>query len=328
MAKFFIYLYFLFGIHFFVHAQEIHFSQITNHHLLINPANTGHIGSDMRLGSGYRSQGISISSPYITHSAWADMQRDFKNLDKSTIGLGILMYNDIAGESSLRNTSAYASASFVKGFNRYNTIRAALGFSLGMINRSLSLSELFFDSQWNGSFFDPDLPSDESIVNNSIAVPDFNFGSLIFWEINANTFSNFGIALHHINQPNLSFYGNNNRLAPKLVFHAQLKSRLSDKIQIDPGVYYAMQQGVDELVFGSNVLFVKHQLMLLAGLWYRYERDIIPHIGLIYKDFLLEFSYDINVSKLHHATNYRGGFEIAIVKTFYFKKKQNPCDDF
>lgn len=313
---------------FLIHAQEIHFSQITNHQLLINPAYTGHFNGDFRIGTGYRSQGESLSVPYKTFSAWGDYRHEFAKSESSAIGLGLYLYNDNAGEGNLQTASGYLSASFIKGFNADNSFRAALGFSVGVINRTINMPGLVFDTQWNGTIFDPNIANGEPFTGNSLFAPDFNFGGLICWEINENLYTSIGSALYHINKPKLTFYEAENRLEPRLVIHALVKNRINDQLQINPGFYYSAQQGVDVVLFGANLLIIEHDLKFLTGLWYRYERDIIPHLGVIVRDFLIEFSYDVNVSKMHIASNYRGGFEISLVKIFSTKQPGYRCSEF
>jgi len=311
-----------------INAQEIHFSQFNNNQLLINPAFAGHFDGNIRIGGSYRSQGASISVPYTTYSAWGDVHLEPEKISNSSIGLGLCIYNDNAGEGSLSTTSGYFTASFTKGFNHDNSFRATLGFSIGFINRSINFSKLVFDNQWNGTIFDPDIASHEPYMGNTLFAPDFNFGGIVCWDINEKLHTNAGVAMHHINKPNLTFYDAENRLEYKLIFHGLVKMRVSDLIQVNPGIYFSNQVDINEVIIGSNLLLIKEDLKLITGLWYRVERDIIPHIGIIYKDFIVEFSYDINVSKLHIASNYRGGLEISIVKTFSTKPNRLGCNEF
>jgi len=53
---------------FFSQAQDIHFSQINETPLLINPANAG-LGCDMRAILNYRTQWSSVTTPYKTFAA-------------------------------------------------------------------------------------------------------------------------------------------------------------------------------------------------------------------------------------------------------------------
>jgi len=309
-------------------AQEIHFSQISNNQFIINPANAGTCDGTLRIGANYRSQGAAISVPYKTFSAWAETHFEPQNFNRSTIGFGISLLSDEAGDGGLKTTAGYLTASFIKGFNKENTFKASLGFSVGVMNRSIDFSRLVFDNQWNGTVFDPNVASGEPFTDNSIFSPDFNFGGSIFWEVNEDSKFNLGAALHHINRPKLTFYKSENRVEQKLVLHAMAKQNIGENYQLIPGIYFANQQGVNEILAGTNFLIIQNEMKFITGLWYRFERDIIPHAGIMINGFIAEFSYDINVSKLHIASNYRGGIEISIVKTISVNNGRTKCYGF
>lgn len=313
---------------FTLNGQEIHFSQIANNPLFYNPASTGLFDGDFRIGASYRSQGRSISVPYTTYSGWGDTHINLNRTGSTGLGLGVSFFSDNAGEGSLKTTSGYLNASLVKGFNRDNTFRAALGFSLGFINKSVDFTKLVFDQQWNGTIFDPDADSGEPYNGNSIVSPDFSFGGIICRDFNKLIKATIGASIFHINKPKISFYESENRMDYKLVFHALLNLKMNEQIQIAPGAYFAVQQFSNELMLGSNVLFVNDNMKFITGIWYRHERDIIPHLGFYVQDFTVEFSYDINISKLHIASNYRGGVEISLLKTISVKNKTPGCNAF
>ncbi|MCF8365159.1 MAG: PorP/SprF family type IX secretion system membrane protein [Bacteroidales bacterium] len=309
-------------------GQEIHFSQIANNPLFCNPASTGLFDGDFRIGATYRSQGRSISVPYTTYSGWGDTHLALSQSRNTGLGLGILVYSDNAGEGSLKTASGYFSASLVKGFNRENTFRAALGFSLGFINKSVDFTKLVFDRQWDGTIFDPNLQNGEPYNGNSIIEPDFAVGGIICRDFDKQVKATLGASLFHINKPKISFYESENKMEYRLVLHALLNLKVNEQIQLAPGAYFAIQQFSNELMLGSNILFVNDNMKFITGLWYRHERDIIPHLGFFVQDFTVEFSYDINISKLHIASNYRGGLEISLLKTISVKNKTPGCNGF
>ena len=125
-----------------------------------------------------------------------------------------------------------------------------------------------------------------------------------------------------------SVYDAENRLEQKLVAHAQLFLQIDKSFEIHPGVFFATQQGVNEIMAGADFLFHRQQLGLIAGLWYRLERDIIPRVGISYNGLVVQFSYDVNVSRLHLASNYRGGMEITVVKTLSLDANRKGCHEF
>jgi type IX secretion system PorP/SprF family membrane protein len=309
-------------------AQDIHFSQILSNPLFLNPASTGLFDGDLRIGASYRSQGKSISVPYTTYSAWGDTHFEAGNSGTTAFGVGLSFFSDNAGEGSLNTSSGYANAALIKGFNADNSFRAALGISVGGINRSVDFSKLVFDNQWDGTVFDPDAFSNETYASNSVFAPDLSIGGVVCWDINKMYRTIFGLSMGHVNKPKLSFYGEGYRLEYRFMFHALMQVKLNEQIHLLPGAYFGIQQFANELMVGGNIYFIRDDMRFISGVWYRHERDIVPQIGFYLNDFTLQFSYDINISKLHIASNYRGGIEISLLKTIASRKKFPGCNAF
>lgn len=315
-------------------AQDIHFSQFNDSPGTLNPALTGNkpfLDIDdrfIRLGANFKNQGSSISTPYRTYSAFLDGSVSTTKMRKSKMGFGIQLYNDNAGDGSLQNSSAMLNASFTRGFNHFNTFQATLGFSIGFINRSVDVSKLVFDNQWNGIIFDPELSNNENFSANSIFAVNFNFGGLISYEINRDLILEIGTSLNHINKPRTSFYDSDNRINQKLIIHANAGIRTKENILIEPAFMYSVQALTNEFILGSNVSLNNKNIQLILGLWYRLNRDLIPLVGLNYQGYKFAISYDINISPLSSASNYRGGMEISLVKVFRKHGSKVECSDY
>jgi type IX secretion system PorP/SprF family membrane protein len=324
--------FYIFGILIFIllnlNAQDIHFSQFYNTPLIINPAFTGNSDYNLRFGLNYRNQGKSISVPYKTYSAFIDAKLTPRFLKRGRFGIGGMFYNDRAGDGNLQSTTGMAFASYSKGFNRYNTFVGTIGIAIGFLNRSVNFSKLLFDNQWNGTSFDPSLPNNENFTDNSIFSIDFNFGALISYSFSKKIKVHIGSSLCHVNKPKTSFYESNNRLEHKLIIHGGLYYELNNKLNITPEFFYSTQSNTNEIIFGTNLLYGKKELKLNCGIWYRFSRDIIPLIGINYNKYNLSFSYDINISKLHYASNYCGGMEISLIRIFYINNRRTPCENF
>jgi len=316
----------IFSIHSF--SQDIHFSQFNNSPLIINPALTGNIDEEFRVGINYRNQGESITLPYKTFSVFLDSRLIPNFLRNSEIGIGGLFYNDNAGDGNLQNSTGMLFSSFTKGFNRDNTFLATIGFSVGFFNRSVNIAGVTFDSQWNGTIFDPSIANDEPFINNSVFAFNFNFGVLISYSFSPKIIAKIGSSINHVNRPKVSFYDSDYRLDQKYIFHGDVKVELNKFVSISPGFMYSTQGENYEALFGSNISFGESDLKINCGLWYRFERDIIPVVGLIYDNYYLSLSYDVNISNLHRASNYRGGYEISLIKSFSINKKYLPCRSF
>ena len=56
------------------------------------------------------------------------------------------------------------------------------------------------------------------------------------------------------------------------------------------------------------------------GSWYRLKDAINPYVGLEINGFQMGLSYDMNVSSLKPASNYRGGVELSLI---YIRKRND-----
>ena len=137
-----------------------------------------------------------------------------------------------------------------------------------------------------------------------------------------------GAALHHINQPKISFYDADNRLNMKLIIHARAEIKVDDKLTVAPAAFYSVQANTTEVIFGGNLYYAMSDIRLIGGLWYRWSRDVIPAVGLEFRLYKFMLSYDVNVSALHPASNYQGGVELSLIKVFRKKTSRYPCSEF
>jgi type IX secretion system PorP/SprF family membrane protein len=309
---FFILLFFL-SAFFTGNAQDIHLSQFYSSPLYLNPANTGYFPCDLRLGGNYRSQWGSFI-PYKTQSVWGDGKISKRFFRGDWIGVGGLIYGDQAAKV-LKNTKFMALAAYHKNLVRNGMFSAHLGASLGLVNRSVSTGDFVFDNQWNGTSFSSAVSSGENIVDNSIYYFDLNTGAIIgFKKRSLNAF--LGASFNHLNKPNITFYNNKQRMSMRNVVHGGM-SFTRGSLLIKPQCMVSFQAGAREVLFGSHFIYNYNGLIdLYFGLWDRLSGDLIPSLGFDWKGWLLLFSYDVNYSKLSSATGMKGGWEIALIKTF------------
>ena len=309
-------------------SQDIHFSQFYNALLTVNPALTGVGAVPVRVGLLYRNQWNSIGTPYTTYTAFADGRFAIRGLNRTWFGVGASAYNDKAGDGALANTVVSLSLSVTRSFDRYDHLLVSMGFAVGVLNRSVQMANLVFDDQWDGVKFNPAYGSNEPVGSLSVFAPDINFGVNVFYAASDVLKLEAGGALHHINRPKTSFYNADNRIDVKMIAHARAEITVDDKTVVAPAAFYALQANTRELIFGGNLLYRFYNLQLIGGLWYRWDRDVIPVVGLNYHLYKFTISYDVNVSALHPASNYQGGVELSLIKVFRKKMSRYPCSEF
>lgn len=314
-------------------GQDIHYSQMYSTPLYVNPAFTGNHNCSYRAGVNYRQQAASYTVPFETYTAWGDTRFSPKFLrQRGWFGLGAHLYYDNAGDGDLKKVQGMLFGAYSQGFNADNSLYATLGVGVGVTNRSLNANNLVFGDQWDAQLLEFNLGTPSIDLNNlqssSIFYADFNLGLSLHHLVNNIWMYEIGGSISHINTPTESFFGeNNNKLARKFIGHVTVQYLLSSSWMIKPEVYYITQSNVSEILFGANMVYNAMELKMIGGLWTRLGRDIIPVIGAEYNKFTLLFSYDINVSSQHVASNYQGGFEFSLVKKICSRvsTRREPC---
>ncbi|MGZ4038644.1 MAG: type IX secretion system membrane protein PorP/SprF, partial [Bacteroidia bacterium] len=148
-----------------------------------------------------------------------------------------------------------------------------------------------------------------------------------------------GFSLFHITRPRESFYATSNRLTVRKVYNIDLKYYISDKVTINPYAMLDATTKASDWVSGINVEYLLSRTpffanAVFAGFMWRDGLGTtsdagIATVGFKYKNYTFGMSYDINVSRLHTATDYKGAMEFALIytaKNTRIIKKQIPCD--
>ncbi|MET0300327.1 MAG: PorP/SprF family type IX secretion system membrane protein [Flavitalea sp.] len=159
-----------------VRGQDLHFSQFFNSPLTTNPANTGFIpDADYRIGANYRNQWASImNTPYKTMSVWGDAQVFRDRIESGWLGIGGVILRDVAGSGSLASTKVYGSLAYHQMLGTGHLLSA--GFNVGWANKRVNLNDLKFPDQFNGTFFDTNIPTSVVFERGSINYLDMQFG--------------------------------------------------------------------------------------------------------------------------------------------------------
>jgi type IX secretion system PorP/SprF family membrane protein len=322
-------------------AQDIHFSQVLNNPLHINPANTGGYRGYERLIVNYRSQWATFGSPYRTGGFSFDMPM-WQKKDKAHIGVGINFFTDKAGDSKMGISQGNLSLSCILPMDEKNTIIAGLQYGYGQ--RSMDLSGVLFESQFNGQEFDPTLPNFEGASQGSFGYSDLGVG--VRYEFN-NTDSHFkgwdinrldvGLALYHVNKPTLKYFsGSDEVLDMKIVGHFNGRFDLPSSVySIVPYGYFFLQNEFKEinvgmlvrmeLAPGTKITGLLNEAALYFGGHFRVGDAIVPQVMLEWYNFGVGLSYDANISSLKTVSRYKGGLEISlkyhILKGALFKNR-------
>lgn len=295
--------------------------------MFINPAFSCKKTGIINVGLNYRNQGNSIGSPYETYMAQISMNREVRSSYSDWYGLGLLVFNDNAGDGQLKHFKSYLTSSYTKSLSKFGKLTGTLGFSAGFGNLSVDPARLTFDSQWDGMRFNPVISSNEVFKTTSVYYFDLNAGFCMSYDINSRKTVSAGGSLHHINQPVISFFDSENKLKYKYVLQAGY-NQIFERSAIETALFYVSQHATSEFAFGIDYYYINKELTWNIGLWHRLGRDIIPVIGFKWDQYSFKLSYDINISDLRKASNYKGAFEISIIKMIRIRKWNPPCNEF
>jgi len=288
-------------------SQDPQFTQFYANPLYLNPALAG-AARCPRVVLNYRNQWPAISGNFITYAASYD-----QHFDKLSGGLGLQAYNDRSGEGTINSTNISGMYSYNLNLDRKFAIKA--GFQGTYFQKSIDWSKLTF-----GDMIDPRYgfinETQETPASNTVRNVDFSAGLLGYSKI-----FYFGLAVHHLTQPNESFFSNNqSRLPRKYTLHGgaviPLDKRYPDEASISPNILYQQQGDFKQTNIGMYVT----RGPIVGGVWYRFEDSFILLVGIQTDQFRFGYSYDLTTSKLSNATG--GSHEISVTMQFACPKKR------
>lgn len=304
-------------------AQDLHFSQYYNAPLLVNPANTGfNPDYDYRVGGNYRNQWANVGNPYKTMSVWGDTKLFTNRFEDGWMGVGVSLLKDVAGSGSLTSTRGYATVAWHQMLG-YNSLLSG-GFGLGFVSKRIDISKLSFDDQWNGSFFDVTIPSNEPFAYSQSTYLDLQMGLNYAYFASENVYFNAGISVMHVNTPRESFFDpsvSDNRVPRRFTAFVNSNIKIQDLWIINPNLYISKMGNAWETVVGFNAnrdLTGDGGNQLVLGLYYRNKDALIPMVGYEANDLRITINYDATVSSLGSLNGTRGAYELSIVKSGIF----------
>ncbi|MBE9491497.1 MAG: type IX secretion system membrane protein PorP/SprF [Bacteroidetes bacterium] len=291
-----------------------HFSQYYGNPLYLNPALAGAtICPNISLN--YRNQWPALSKSFITYSASFDMY-----VKKISGGVGVNFIADQAGDGMLNTNMINVMYSFKFKASKHIYMSAAIQGSY--IQTKLDWNALQFGEQIDPNYgYNPNIGNQETPPDKTnIGFPDFSAGITISYKDNIYG----GVAVHHLTEPNNSFYsGNESKLYMKITVHGGALIDLSGKdsydenygkFSISPNFLYEQQYNFHKLNIG--LYFTKYPFIL--GAWFRHNFEnadaLIPMAGIEYKRFIIGYSYDITLSEMKNVSG--GAHEISLAYHF------------
>lgn len=343
-----LYIIFFFPVIFFFctsssQGQDIHFSQFMQSPLNLNPAQTGNFDGAYRFAGNARRQWSSVTIPYQTFGISADAKNFLR---AKNIGTGISIYHDKTGDSHFSTLQVNLAGSYTFNLNKDGSHNIIVGAQTGFTQRRIDYSNLSFDNQYNGFFYDPNIPSTELFQNEGRIYANLNAG--ITWTriLEDRKRISSGFAVHNLTTPPQSFFGNTQiQLDRRMSFHLSGQHPLTGKFDLLPSLLFMGQGTYRELIIGSSVKYimednrsrykntkVHHYRAMYFGGWARTRDAGFITVGMDYDEWYVGLSYDINLSNLRPASYGRGGFELSVIyiirDVLPKRLKYRMCPDF
>jgi type IX secretion system PorP/SprF family membrane protein len=311
-----------------VSAQDIHFSQFYMSPLTQNPAMAG-ASYDLFSAVQYKQQWRAVGAPFRTIAATADMRLGKKG-EKGFWAAGINFFSDKSGDGKLVTTQANVTTAYHIMLGRFSTL--GMGVQGGYAQRTVNPTAFQWGEQYDGNAYNSGLPTGESVPMNKFGYADMGVG--LVWNYNNNPTrkevtdnhefrATAGFGIFHPHQPKYSFFGSDEKLYMKYVFHGSaLISLKNSNIAFAPGFVYYRQGPAQEIYAGSLIRFGLRQdskytgyqssAAFYLGAYVRAKDAVVISSLIEYANYAIGISYDVNTSQLQTASEMKGGLEITL----------------
>lgn len=309
-----------------VMSQDIHFSQFYDSPLNMSPALSG-TDAPLRANLNYRNQWSAFGKPFQTIAGSVDMALMNKKNKNAFLGAGLNFFQDKTGQTGLSKMLVAGNISSI--LKTGSNSNFSLGIQGAYNQRSINLSNVRWDNQFNGTAYDPSLASGEAAGNLKKSFFDIGAGlAYNYSSSSTNMTSNddftFTIAAgaFHINRPDQGLTGvdkANMRMSGMMKMHIGVKGT---NMAFEPIASYMKQGGLSEinigmlmryrLKSGSSHTGINSESAISFGACYRVQDALYPIISYDFSNYSIGISYDVNLSSLTPYSQSRGGFEIVL----------------
>lgn len=275
--------------------------------LLFNPAYSGFFDGKGRFGVIYRNQWATVSTPFQTLSATAELAILRNSRSQSGLSAGLWLTADRAGTLSYGTTAASAIVSWFQGLGDGNNIVS--------VAAEAGIGQVGFNPE-NAEMAD----GTEDFSRTHVAVPTFGAGAAWFCQLSDEIYTKLGTSVRNINEPDISHLGlsNDARLSRRFNVYGRAEWRFTNGWGLLPVAGYQRQRGFNELVYGCDVRWYVREnprdyMAFGAGILGRHGDAAAINLALLWHEWTFGFSYDANLSRLAAASHTLGAFEIGVI---------------
>ena len=314
-----------------VTAQDYHFTQYDRAMLLLNPSAAGNFDGFERFSMQNRNQWVGAGTRFMTSLATAEFTFGKNNVDnKSYAGMGLHFNRDVGGDSRFGSNAIGASLSGHLVTSKRSKFSA--GIQTSVSNRSGDLSNLLFYSQWNGSTFDPNIPTNEPNQIARFSYIDAGAGVSYTFSTKGNRvaqmqqrYVNVGVFAQHVSRPKLRYNEiTYDRLQVKVGGHLETEFNIGyglalefKTIQMLQGKHYVGRYGMLFKAFlkqSASITRFKNDTFFSAGIYMSSTGTLSPVFIVDLGGFQLGMNYDLELAKISRA--YRSSIEFSLSYSF------------
>ena len=311
-------------------AQDPNFSQFFASPLTLNPALTGKFDGTFRVAGNYRNQWPTINNAFVTKTVSVDfgvLNGRLAEIDQ--MGVGLLGVSDNAGDGVLVTNYGGLSFAYHKGLDENGYHQIGAGFQGTFVSKRLDITKVKFGDQLTPLGFTG--VTSEIFTNKQINVNYVDVNAGIFYNGSTNGYNNFylGASMYHINRPKETFKGGEYLLSARTTLQAGGKIPIGPYNFLHISANTSFQAQANSTIFGGAFSYNVNQdevnpTNVYIGSWARFSNlsdAIIPYIAIEFNSVHIGYSYDVNISSLKTASNYKGGHEISLI---FIKKPSDP----
>lgn len=277
-------------------GQDVSFSQFFSNPLYLNPAFAGSVGVP-RISLQYRNQWHVFNNAFNTYSVAFDMP-----VEKLQGGLGFYVLKDGQANNLLNSYQFNFTYSVYVRVSEFYQLHG--GIQTGIFRNELRTDQLIFPDNFDPETGQTGLSEElQYLGDRSFSFPDFSAGVMLYSD---RIF--YGLAVHHIAEPQQSFFIDNDDFAKlERKYSAHVGARLPvflyghqrKKFDIAPQLVVQMQGDFNQINYG----FFATKNGLTAGTWFRQNIGlqydaVIFLVGFAKNNWQLTYSYDLTVSGL------------------------------
>lgn len=313
-------------------AQDPRFSQFYKAPVQLNPALSGVFNGRLRVHGNYRALYASLlqDNAFQTYAIGVDMR--FRPNRQDAASANFTMMTDRSGANGFSRTFGAAGGSYLKLLSKgaYNAADHYLvaGVQAGFGQYRIDNQDLWFSNQYDGQNLEIDFDRDSGEPIGAFSGEPFLevHAGLLYYLVGEDRSSLFiGGALHHLNQPQISFFDDApaETLSMRWTVHSGGEFATSRRLSFLPGAAFMQQGPANSLTAGFNARYSnwgRWELALRAGPWVHFSNQLDQGMQLdaiiIAVVFELQrwnfgISYDMTTSPLGRANYARGALEFS-----------------